>query len=503
VIVCGIAFAINYLINFFITKHITSNIGTDAYGFVTLAKTMSSYALIATLALNSYAARFVSVEYHKGHLEKAKIFFNSVFFGDLILGIGLLCVGGIVLLFSKKWFLIPDNIVDDVKFLFLLIFINLFIDLAGTAFQSAAYIKNKLHLSYAIKCVAYLIEGLFLIISFSAFKPRVSYVGAGLIVATIFCLVSNVIVSRFFVPELTINRKHFRCSAVKQLVVNGVWNSLNSLGNTLNSGLDLIVTNSLLGAISMGNVSVVKTTTAIFNGLFQMAAHPFQPIFLKKYASGEKKSLLESMQYSMKFCGLISNLAFAEVVALGPYYYKLWVPNLDAILLYRLSIVGVASSIIEGAVYPLFYIYTLTIKNKVPCLITIAGGVLNVVGMYILINHSFIGVYAVFLTTTVVMTFINGITNPIYMARCLKLKLSYFYPILLRHLFSCAIITNTLYFLSLFFKISSWITFIIAGIILAVVGGFEHVIIMFGFRHVKRRIFCSKIIQNNINGDGA
>lgn len=32
--------------------------------------------------------------------------------------------------------------------------------------------------------------------------------------------------------------------------------------------------------------------------------------------------------------------------------------------------------------YPLYYVYTLTVKNKIPCFITIIGGVLNVVSIW-------------------------------------------------------------------------------------------------------------------------
>ena len=489
VIASGFAFAINYFINFFLTRYITNKIGTDAYGFVTLAKTMTSYALIATLALNSYASRFISIEYHKGNINKANTYYNSVFFGDIILGFFLLIIGGIILFFSKQLFNIPNTIIHDVNLLFILVFVNLFIDLSGTAFQAAAYIKNKLYLSSIIKCIAYIIEACFLFVCYTKFKPSLAFVGGGLIIATIFLVLSNYFVTRKFAPELIVKPTMFKISAVKMLLVNGVWNSLNSLGNTLNSGLDLIVTNSLLGAFSMGQVSVVKTMTAIFNGLFQMVAQPFQPNFLKKYAEEDSKALLESMKYSMKFCGIISNLAFAEVVALGIYYYKLWVPNMDCTLLYRLSVVGVASSIIEGAVYPLFYIYTLTIKNKIPCIITIIGGLFNVVGMYILINYTSLGIYAVFLTTTVVMIIINGITNPLYMASCLNLKWNYFYPVILRHLLSCAIMTVSLYYISQLFNVTSWISLIGSGVILAIVGCIEHFVIMFGIEKMKNICF--------------
>ena len=47
-------------------------------------------------------------------------------------------------------------------------------------------------------------------------------------------------------------------SKIKNLLKNGIWNSLNQLGNELNSGLDLLISNLMLSAVAMGQISVVK-----------------------------------------------------------------------------------------------------------------------------------------------------------------------------------------------------------------------------------------------------
>lgn len=55
-----------------------------------------------------------------------------------------------------------------------------------------------------------------------------------------------------------INVKYFSFSAVKDLFVSGIWNSINSIGNLLNSGLDLWISNLMLSPTSMGELSIVK-----------------------------------------------------------------------------------------------------------------------------------------------------------------------------------------------------------------------------------------------------
>ena len=61
----GMATAMSFVVSFFLTPFITNMLGTEAYGFVTLSKNFVSYAVIISTALDSYATRYIAMEYHK------------------------------------------------------------------------------------------------------------------------------------------------------------------------------------------------------------------------------------------------------------------------------------------------------------------------------------------------------------------------------------------------------------------------------------------------------
>ena len=214
----------------------------------------------------------------------------------------------------------------------------------------------------------------------------------------------------------------FSVDAVKKLVGNGIWNSINSLGITLNSGLDLLVTNLLLTNLQMGQIAITKTIASIFSSLEAMLCQPFQPLLLKSYSDNNKEQLFDELKMSVNISGFFSALTFAVFFSLGRLFYKLWIPNQDIELLYALTVVTILAYVTEGPVHPLYYIYTLTVKNRVPCIITLLGGVLNVVGMFVLVRYTNMGIYSIVITTTIITTITSMITNPPYMARCLKLK---------------------------------------------------------------------------------
>ena len=479
IIISGVAFGINYLINFFLTPFITENIGTEAYGYVNLAKTIASYAVIMTAALNSYATRYIAIAYHEKNFEKTNQYFNSVLFSNIFIGILLIVSCVFFLFFIPNPLNAPSVLIKDVSVLLVLVFSNLFLSLSNTALQAASIIQDKLTVVSIFKGVSYCVEAISLLCMYAVFKPRVYFIGIGLICATLVLSISNFIMTRKYTPELKISFKFFDIVSVKKLVLNGIWNSLNSLGNMLNSGLDLMISNILLGGVVLGQVSIVKTFTSIFSVLFQMVAQPFQPSLIKLYADNEMEKLVDVLRFSMKISGMVSNLAFAGIVGLGLNYYDLWIPNQNTELLYRLTIIAVTSSILEGAICPLYYIYTLTVKNKIPCIITIMGGISNVLGMCFLIQYTSMGIYAIFVTTAVIMLIINGITNPVYMTKCLKLPWYTFYPTLGRHVLSCVVMSISFYFFVRALNPTSWIEFLEILFFVVGIGIIEHLFIVF------------------------
>lgn len=290
-----------------------------------------------------------------------------------------------------------------------------------------------------------------------------------------------------YTPELKIKRKNVSFKAIKKLVVNGIWNSINSLGNTLNSGLDLIVTNLWLSDLAMGQIAITKTISSIFMSFNQLLAQPFQPLLLKSYSDRNKNKLVSELKLSMKLTSLFSSIVFAGFFSLGKVFFALWIPGQDIDLIYVLTVITMLSSVIEGPVYPLYYIYTLTVKNKIPCLVTVVGGILNVAGMAILVKYSSLGIYSIVLTTTVIMLFINLVTNPLYMTHCLKIEWFTFYPTLLRTIISCTCMTISFTLIANALNPSTWMSFALTAILCGIMGCIIHLAFVFS-RDEKSRI---------------
>lgn len=478
VLASGGALVINTFITLLLVPVISRTLGNDAYGFVTLGKSIAQYATMITAALNSFAARYIVVSYHREDYSEANTYFSSTVYGDLILGTGLFAVALVGICFLEKLLVIPAALVTDVKLLFLFVFLNFWLVTVTTAFSASAHIKNRLHIVGVFKALAYVCEAAILIICFRFFPPHVFYVGLGLAAASLILAVTNVGICRRYTPELKVEKRWFSWGAIRKLVVDGVWTSLNSLGDTLNSGLDLLVCNLMLTPTAMGQLAISKTFYSMFSSVFLLVGQAFEPMYLKSYAEDDTRTLMKDFRVAMKLSGMLSNIVFAGFVALGMAFYKLWIPGEDIAVIYTLTVINNMVTIPGGPMQPLYYIYTLTLKKKVPTFITIGGGLLNVAGMYLLIRYTGLGVYAVVWTTVIIMMLINFITNPLYMAYVLDQPWWTFYPAILRNLVSCGVLVVVFKLLNRLYTPASWLTLILSACVLAVVGGVLHLLIV-------------------------
>ena len=486
ILISGFGAFLTYAINFVLTPYIINTIGIEAYGFVSIAKTAVSYADIAMTALTAFVVRYISISYHEGNHKEANLYYSSSVQACFVFATILFLIAGVLTIHLENILIIPDALIKPVKILFIIIFLNFVITTMNVPLGVYAYIKNRLDITGIIKILGYVLEVGVLYGLFQLMPAEVWYVGVGSLSASLVAMACNVFAIKKYTPELVYKKSNVSLPKIKNLLKNGVWNSLNSLGNVLNSGLDLIVSNLMLSGTATGQIAVSKTIGTMFQTVFMVVSQPFQPQMLKSYASGKIEEFLASLKKAMIVCGWFANVAFAGFIALGILYFKLWLPEENTQVLYYLTVLTVVNYVTDGVLQPVYYISTLTVKNKIPCWITIVGGLCNVFGMYVLIKNTELGVYAVAITTAIIMITINLIFNPIYAAWCLKIKSREIYKILIRDLMSCAIMIVAFIQIEKAIVPSTWIGLIATALIMCVCALPIHMICMYNSKEIKK-----------------
>lgn len=284
-----ISLLISTSITMFILPYVSDVIGIEAYGYIALSNNVISYIDLIASTINIYAVRFIAIEYHSGNLRKANIFYNSVFIANVILSIALIVPATIFIAYIEKIFDIPRGLTFDIRLLFLLTFLNYIISIVGTAFTVATFVKDALHKDSKIRSIGIIIKGIVIIILFSMLYPHVWYVALASIICSSFIVWKSIKLTHIYTPEFKIDFKLSSMIAVKEIASNGIWNTIASLGTTLNSGLDLLVTNIYIGATEMGQLSVPKTLSTFTTTLLTAVTNSFRPQLLIFYTNKKSK----------------------------------------------------------------------------------------------------------------------------------------------------------------------------------------------------------------------
>lgn len=424
-----LSLCINYLMNFLITPYVTNNIGVEAYGFVALANTFISYVDILAVGLNAFAGRFIAMAYYQKKLEKANRYFSSTILADLILACVLLAGGTVAIVRLDRMLQIPQELTADVKLLFFIVLMRYLLTLLRTAFDAAAFISERIDLAEKLQSAAYLLQAGLLLALCLLLQPHVWYVGLAAAVGALLLLAGNLRLCHKLTPELQFHVKDFSPHAVWEVLSTGSWTALNNLGNLLNSGLDLLITNLMLNATVMGQISVAKSLETIVSGMIMKISTVFRPRCLRLYAEDKMEELTGLLKISMRCTGGFCNLVVMGFFVCGHDFMALWLPGQNTDFLFRAGLIVLLSDISTGAVQPLYYVYTLTQKLRLPCCVTILMGTANVLSMYILLRYTSVGAYAVLLTTLVISV-VHFVDAPLYAAHCLHLPLHTFYPTL-------------------------------------------------------------------------
>lgn len=432
-----IAVVINYLMNFLLTPYVTNNIGVEAYGFVALATTFTNYVDIIAVGLNAFAGRFISMAYYRGEKEKANMFFSSTIAADFVLAVAIFIPGTAGIFYLQHFCRIPGNLQTDVKLLFWIVLVKYLLTVVRTAFDTAAFISNRLDITERQQGIAYLLQGGLLLMLCMALPPHVWYVGVAGAVSACYLLVANMKVCHRITPDLHYHGRLCSWNAVKEMISAGIWNSLNNLGNILNSGLDLLITNLMLDAVVLGEISIAKNLATICYTIVIKISGAFRPKQLQMYAENKIPEMVRLYQTAMKITGTFCSLVICWFYVCGYDFLKLWIPQQDTGFIFKASMIVLLSDIATGVVNPLYYVFTLTKKLKIPCMITILMGCANVGMMFILIRSTSLGAYAVVLTTLIV-NLVHFIDTPVYSAWCLKISWKTFYPVIIRHLITVA-----------------------------------------------------------------
>lgn len=466
----SLSFLVNFIISFFFTPYLIKTVGKEAYSFFPLVNNMIGYTSVITTAIGSMAGRFITMSIYNGKVDDANTYLNSMWVTNLILSFLFALASIFCVVYIDSLLTIPSYLVQEVQLLFAFAAVAMIIGLLTGFLSLAAYVKNRIDMSSSRQLCVNIVRVSMIIVLFYFLKPSIVYMSLSALLAAIVGVGLNYQLKEKLMPELTIKpRKYFSLEIVKSLVKSGVWNSVNQLSNMLLYQLDLLITNIYLGAEMTGDYSLAKMAPILILSMLAMLSGTFIPHFNILYARQQNEELVSETCKAMIIVGLIIGLPIGFFAVFGDCFYSLWVPGQNSDMLHWMTVFTLIPMIFGGSINPVFGLFTTTNKLKIPSLVLLVSGLINVGITVILIKNTSLGVWAIIIVSGIIGILRNSTFTAMYGAHVLGKSITTFYPALFRGIVGMLLVVAVGYFYKSNVHISSWFDFFLALAVVCVV----------------------------------
>lgn len=493
-----ITFFVNLGINFILAPFITKNVGKEVYGFVNLAFQMTGYITIFTSALNAMLGRYITVSLGRKDYESARSYFSSAVLANFCISAVCFVPVTVSVLYLDKWLNVPAQSVLDVQLLWAFIFLDFFGSLVTNGMGVATFAANRLDLSARRRMESNILRAIILFCLFAFLPSRVWYVGFTKVITGLYIIVTNIYFTKKLTPQLYFEKSLIKLSSIKTLIKTGIWNTVQQLSAILVNGCDTLITNLYVSAASMTLMSFAKTIPNYLMSIIGIVCTSFSPQMTILYAEGDMDKFIKYVKSAIKVCGFICSIPILGFVTFGKHFFSLWLPTLnngEITTIQILSVMILLQTIFDVYIYPLYTVNQITTKLRIPVFVSLGIGVANVIGSILLCKYTNLGVYAIQIVSSVLLTARVFFFAPIYAAHILEQKWWTFYLPLLRGALSSFVVLIVFSGIAYFVNVNSWISLIVVAVICGGIGYLINYVIVL---NKEERIMVKELIRKKI-----
>lgn len=486
-----IVFMVQIFINFWLSPFVISRLGEEAYGFITLANNFTQYITLITVAINSMASRFISLEYNRGKKDEANKYFASVFWVNVFLSILVFAISAVIIIYLECIININPSLIRDVKLTFVFSFANLLVSFVATCFTASTFVTNRMDLHAVSQIGTNLIKLFFTVGLFLLLAPHIYYVSLAVLISSMFSFVVYLFLRRRLLPEFSLSFRHFSLEKIWKLVKSGFWLLVSNISSLLLNGLDLLIANLTISQVAMGRLSVSKQIPTAVGTLLGFLSNIFAASLTTLVAEGEKEKIVQEIRFTCKVLGVFLTVPFAGVIVYGIEFLELWLPgnvydDFGILQVYILMMLTLLNVIVNAYMYSIHSLFIALDKVKVYSLMVLVSSIISIVITLILTTQTPLGVYAIAGTSTIVLSFVNLILVPRYAERLLEVKPFGLLKTIFRNYVGLAVICALFFVVKPLLAMHSWTSFIISACIVAIIGYIVVTFVLFSKAERKR-----------------
>ena len=422
------------MIGLWLTPYLLKHLGIAAYGLIPLAMFLSQYVSVIINAINMSINRFLLIALQKKQDQDANEIFNTSLVIILVFIVVQALVMGIILFDITTFFTIPQELIVDATWLFGLTFVGFSISLFRSVFGTSMFAYNRLDILRTIDIVQNLVRVISIVSLFMYDEPSLKYIGMANLLAALSAVVPTLYYFKKFTPQLKVNVSSFSKHRVSELSKMSTWVLINQVGVLLLGNIDLYLVNKWIGTQATGEYAIVLQFISIVKVASGLLAAVFAPVFMIYYAEGQYVKLRDMALLAIKVMSIVTIIPLSIIIYFSGDIISVWLGSEYSYIKDILSF----SLLFLIFTIPIMPLYNITIsfnRVKIPAMIVILNGLINVSMIYLLLTYTDLGLWAVVLTKLVLEIGYTAIFVPLYVANILKTDRFYFSKISLISIF--------------------------------------------------------------------
>jgi len=464
-----VAYTINMGSNFFLTPFIVAALGAAPYGYLGLGQNFVSYLDIFTFMTAGMLFRFVMISHTQKNYKDTNAYFSSSFYATMAYLVAILVPVGYAIWRLQDFIKVDPAILDDVKILFVLLMINFIFNTFFLIFRTGTQVANKFYLVSIRDFFAVVMEAALLVSLYVFLPPRIYYLGVSAVVISTFTLVYDYILMKRFLPELDIRIKNIRWDKFVEITRSGFYFMVKQISYIMLVGFDLLFANVFVSPVAMGQLAIAKILPKAMQSFLSMATGSFNVIFTKLYAQKRYDHLVVQVKRGIKVLGTVTMLPNVILIVYGVPFFKLWIKGQDIPLIYVLSVLTALVIIMNGLMFPLQSVFTITNHVKENALVHLAYGIISIITTLLFLWFTDYGIYAIAGVSTFYGLLLPFVFQMPFAAQCLNLPKYTFFPLMLKSMITFGALLLFGFAMSAVYMPTSWLTLIIACGILGLV----------------------------------
>jgi membrane protein EpsK len=455
-------FGLTLGVAFCLTPFLLRSLGIALYGMVPLTTQLAAYLSLLTVALQATMGRYLVIALQSGDEGYAQSIFSTSAVACLAAGAVAGAAGWLLAPVAASAFNVPPGAESDAARLFGCAALAVGVTTMTSAFEMVPYALNRLEVRNIIPAASTAVRAGAIILLFRLSGPALDRVGYSMLLGAAAGLAAAITAWRCIAPRLRIDVSRVSRRAAREMLNSGSWIVLNQLGTLLFLNIDLIIANRAIGAVAAGEYGALVQISAVIRGLATAIASAFGPAIIGLYGSGNREALTRYMLRSMRVLTLALCLPLGLVCGFARPLLAAWLGPVFAASAPLLSLMLIHLAV-NLPVLPLLNLQVAANRVRVPGIVTLLCGALNVGLGVVLVHTGALGVYGIALAGACALSLKNAVFTSVYAARIAGSPLVPFFRELAIAAGLVAAVTGACMLIQTFWAVRGWVELAAAG----------------------------------------